>query len=94
MICFKGSPPEVFYYKGFLQISSKLTGEHPRENVNSETHLNGRVMLLKGAILFHPYISSSTKPFCGYSRMLQYGVNIAEVRCNKKIMKKKIEINK
>ena len=36
-----GSPPEVFYYKGFLQISSKVTGENPSENITSETHLNG-----------------------------------------------------
>ena len=88
MICSKGSPPEVFYYKGFLQISSKLTGEHPRGNITSETHLNGRVMLLKGAILFHPYICHRRKTFSGYRRMLQYGVNIAEVRCDKKITKK------
>ena len=59
----KGSPAEVFYYKGFLKISSKLTGEHSRGNITSETHLNGRVMLLKGAILCHPYITSSTKTF-------------------------------
>ena len=55
--------PEVFYYKAFLQMFSKLTREHPRGNITSEKHLNGRVMLLKGAILFHPYITSSTKTF-------------------------------
>ena len=80
MICFKGSPPEVFYYKGFLQISSKLTGEHPRGNVNSETHLNGRVMLLKGAILFHPYITSSTKTFLWLQEnAANNGVNYGEI---------------
>ena len=55
--------PEVFYYKAFLQMFTKLTREHPRGNITSEKHLNGRVMLLKGAILFHPYITSSTKTF-------------------------------
>ena len=80
MICFKGSPPEVFHYKGFLQISSKLTGEHPRGNVNSERHLNGRVMLLKGAILFHQYITSSTKTFLWLQEnAANNGVNYGEI---------------
>ena len=47
VISSKGSPPEVFYYKGFLKKFSKLTGEYSRGNTISETHLNGRVMLLK-----------------------------------------------
>ena len=44
MICIKSSPLEVFNFKGFLQICSKFTGEHPRENITSETHLNGQVL--------------------------------------------------
>ena len=58
MTCFKSSPPEEFYYKGFLQICSKFIGEHPHKNLTSETYLNGQVMLLKGAFLFHPCIMS------------------------------------
>ena len=89
VICSKGSSPEVFYYKGFLQISSKSTGEHPRGNITSEIHLNGRVMLLKGAIFFHPYIRSSTKTFSGYRRMLQYGEVIKKLEQQKKKINKK-----
>ena len=63
VICIKSSPLEVFYYKGFLQICSKFIGEHPHENVTSETQLNGQVLLLKGDFLFYPYITSSTKIF-------------------------------
>ena len=44
----------VFYYKGFLQICNKFTGEHPRGNISLKTHLHGRIMLLKGALVFHP----------------------------------------
>ena len=84
VICFKGSSPEMLYYKGSLQISSKPTGEHPRGNITSEIQLNGRLMLLKGAILFHPYITSSTKTFCGYRRMLQYSVVIKKLPKKKK----------
>ena len=84
MICSKDSFPEVFYYKGFLQITTKLTGERPSGNITSETHLNGQVMLPKGAILFHPYIMSSTKTFCGYSRMLKYGVVIKKYKKKEK----------
>ena len=81
MICFKSRPPEVLYYKGFLQICNKITEKHPREN---ETQLNGRVMLLKGAFPLHPYITSSTKTFpwlqenvclfCG-SQYVSIGIN-------------------
>ena len=63
MICFKSSPLEVFCYKGFLQICSKFTGEHPRKNITSETHLNGRIMLHKGTLLFHSYITSWAETF-------------------------------
>ena len=52
VLCFKSSPKEVFYYKGFLQMCSKFTVELPCWNISFETHLNCRVMLLKGALFF------------------------------------------
>ena len=56
--CFKSSPIEVFYYKAFLQTCSKFTLEHPRGNITLETHLNCRVILLKGALFFRLYWGS------------------------------------
>ena len=65
---FRSSPPEVFLSKGCMQICSKFPGEHPCGSVISEPDLNGGVMLLKIGLSLHPYITSSTKKFCGCRR--------------------------
>ena len=61
MICVESNPPEEFYYKGFLQICIKFTQKHPRKNITSV--VNGRLILLNGVLLFHPYITSWAKTF-------------------------------
>ena len=57
VLCFKSSPKEVFYYKGFLQMCSKIV-ELPRGNISLETHLNCRVMLLEGTLFFRLFLGS------------------------------------
>ena len=64
VLCFKNSAT-----KGFLQMCSKFTGQHPRGNITLQILVHCQVMLLKGALRFHPYTTSLTKPFCGCRRM-------------------------
>ena len=81
VLCFKSSPKEVFYYKGFLQMCSKIV-ELPRGNISLETHLNCRVMLLKGTLFF--------RLFWG-SQYLSTSKPIWILRKKTKVWKKEIE---
>ena len=59
----KSSPKVVFYYKGFLQMYSKIV-ELWRKNISSEAHLNCWLMLLRGILFFRffwesQYVSTS-----------------------------------
>ena len=98
MICIKSSPLEVFYYKGFLQICSKFIGEHPHENVTSEIHLNGQVLLLKGDFLFHSYITSSTKSMvageCNRASRVEYQQASRVEYCKRKLRYRKDKLRR
>ena len=50
VLCFKSSPTE-------------FTGLHSRGNITLEINLHGRIILLKGTLLFHSYTRSITKTF-------------------------------
>ena len=65
LICFKSSPPELFYFKCFLQICSIFTGEHLHGNTTSETQLNVCSKVLSSSI----HILRHRKLFCGCRRM-------------------------